>query len=486
MKRIRLLKRFWNTPPEGRYLNLKEITAFGVYSTGCGLIYSAVTTYVVSVTYIPYFYNIKSIHAYLILIIGYILNMFLQPIIGNLMERTNTKWGRYKPFILLSLPIFSVFALMSMWIPQYSMEKSRVIFAYISCVPVITLSTFFNNMYQTMPNVITPNTQERTDLMTPIGLLHGVAPSLMNIVAGPIRAAYIAKGMEYMGMRIIGIVSVGISIVCVLCILKVKERVYSFGIEEEKMGIRKALRMLKSNKPLWVLFAALLVGSLREFWRVFLIFMVQFRFADNVQTALNISGIPLSIVSFGSTIAMLLLPIFSRKTSKNRIICYFSMIGGVCLLALGIVGFERIPQGFISATVITIVFFLASVTPITLLIPVMLGEIADLQQLTAGKRLEGYLQNLLFSIPLLVSQVLMLGAWVWQNAIGFEPKDYAKNEVLTETQQHIANKWFDAVCIISAVSTFLMIIVLWFYPLTKKKVESLSAALREKAMNKQI
>ena len=155
-------------------------------------------------------------------------------------------------------------------------------------------------------------------------------------------------------------------------------------------------------------------------------------------------------------------------------------------MVLGIVGFERIPQGFIRAPAITVVFFLASVTPITLLIPVMLGEIADLQQLTTGKRLEGYLQNLLFSIPLLVSQVLMLGAWVWQNAIGFEPKDYAQNEVLTETQQHIANKWFGAVCIISAVSTLLMVIVLWFYPLTKKKVESLSAALREKAMNKQI
>ena len=140
------------------------------------------------------------------------------------MEKKRTKWGRYKPYILFSLPLLALFTMMSMWAPQYSSEIDRVIYAYCSCVPVIAISTFANNMYQTMPNVITPNTQERADIMTPIGLIVGFAPTIMNIIVGPIRSAFM--GQEYIAMRIIGAIAVVIGSLCVMFILKVKERVY--------------------------------------------------------------------------------------------------------------------------------------------------------------------------------------------------------------------------------------------------------------------
>lgn len=520
------VKAMWDKPLEGRFLNLKEILSFGMYSLGNSWIYNTIML-VITITYIPYFYGIDAIHGYIIYIGGSLINMFLVPLIGQAMEKKRTKWGRYKPYILFSLPLLALFTMMSMWAPQYSSKIDRVIYAYCSCVPVIAISTFANNMYQTMPNVITPNTQERADIMTPIGLIVGFAPTIMNIIVGPIRSAFM--GQEYIAMRIIGAIAVVIGSLCVMFILKVKERVYELednnrelieaqeaaaraesgegGVageiaesetspaevkaaeaetargDAEKLSFAESMKLLFKNKPLWILFAALVIGSLREFWMQFQPLAIQLRFAATTTEALNISGIPNTVIGFGVTVSMLLLPFCTRKLNKNWIIIVFSCLSLLSTAILGFVGFENIPQGTTSAVVLTLLFFLARVNPTYLLIPVMLGDLADYQQYKTGRRLEGHIQNFIMVIPVLMSFVFMLCGWVWQQEIGFEPSNYTDIEVVPQYLQDIATEWFTAAFLLSAASILGMIVILMFYPLSKKKVEEVTAALRGASVN---
>lgn len=520
------VKAMWDKPLEGRFLNLKEILSFGMYSLGNSWIYNTIML-VITITYIPYFYGIDAIHGYTIYIGGSLINMFLVPLIGQAMEKKRTKWGRYKPYILFSLPLLALFTMMSMWAPQYSSKIDRVIYAYCSCVPVIAISTFANNMYQTMPNVITPNTQERADIMTPIGLIVGFAPTIMNIIVGPIRSAFM--GQEYIAMRIIGAIAVVIGSLCVMFILKVKERVYELednnrelieaqeaaaraesgegGVageiaesetspaevkaaeaetargDAEKLSFAESMKLLFKNKPLWILFAALVIGSLREFWMQFQPLAIQLRFAATTTEALNISGIPNTVIGFGVTVSMLLLPFCTRKLNKNWIIIVFSCLSLLSTAILGFVGFENIPQGTTSAVVLTLLFFLARVNPTYLLIPVMLGDLADYQQYKTGRRLEGHIQNFIMVIPVLMSFVFMLCGWVWQQEIGFEPSNYTDIEVVPQYLQDIATEWFTAAFLLSAASILGMIVILMFYPLSKKKVEEVTAALRGASVN---
>ena len=520
------VKAMWDKPLEGRFLNLKEILSFGMYSLGNSWIYNTIML-VITITYIPYFYGIDAIHGYTIYIGGSLINMFLVPLIGQAMEKKRTKWGRYKPYILFSLPLLALFTMMSMWAPQYDSEVDRIIYAYCSCVPVIAISTFANNMYQTMPNVITPNTQERADIMTPIGLIVGFAPTIMNIIVGPIRSAFM--GQEYIAMRIIGAIAVVIGSICVMFILKVKERVYELedknrelieaqeaaaraesgegGVageiaesetspaevkaaeaetaraDTEKLSFAESMKLLFKNKPLWILFAALVIGSLREFWMQFQPLAIQLRFAATTTEALNISGIPNTIIGFGVTVSMLLLPFCTRKLNKNWIIIVFSCLSLLSTAILGFVGFENIPQGTTSAVVLTILFFLARVNPTYLLIPVMLGDLADYQQYKTGRRLEGHIQNFIMVIPVLMSFVFMLCGWAWQQEIGFEPSKYTDIEVVPQYLQDIATEWFTAAFLLSAASILGMIVILMFYPLSKKKVEEVTAALRGASVN---
>ena len=550
------VKAMWDKPLEGRYLNIKEILSFGLYSLGNSWIYNTIML-VVTITEIPYFYDIDAIHGYLIYIAGSLINMLLLPIVGQSMEKKRTKWGRYKPYILFSLPILALFTMMSMWVPQYNTEVDRIIYAYCSCVPVIAISTFANNMYQTMPNVITPNTQERADIMTPIGLIVGFAPTIMNVIIGPIRSAFPTN--EEVALRIVGAIAVVLGTVFVIFIVKVKERVYELNdqnrelleaqaegvsaedIEDERfvaaaegaeavaeeaeadliietgqatglaavrerfkakaaerrarkaaekaspdyLSFADSMKLLFKNKALWILFAALVIGSLREFWMQFQNLIIQTRFDEIPSVAVAVGGVPKTVIGFGVTVSMLLLPLCTRKLSKNWIIILFSSLSLLSIAILGFVGFGNIPQGTTSAVVITILLFIARVNPTNLLNPVMLGDLADYQQYKTGRRLEGHIQNFIMVIPVMLSFVFMLCGWVWQQDIGFEPSAYKGNIDIPYTADllNTASEWFTAAFLLTAASILGMIIILIFYPLSKKKVEEVTVALSGASVN---
>lgn len=475
------VKSMWSTPPEGRFLCIKEIGALGLYAMGTSAFYNLMLYYLVTVIFIPYYYKIESIHAYGILLIGNFLNMILQPVIGNAMEKTHTKLGKYKPYIIGTLPFLITFTILATLVPQTLNETERIIYAYLTCVPSIFLTNFAYNMYQTMPTVITPNAQERDDVMSPVGLLFGFAPTIIMLIIGPIRDHFGRLGQEYWAIRIFGIVVAVLGGLCMLFVLRLKERVVEVNIqtEDSQISMKDALKMLSKNKPLMVMSVGLCLGSLREFWRFFQPMFAQTRMHENVNMALDIMGVPMTVMGLGVTIAMLIMPLLTRKLNKNMVIVVLTLFNGVCTLILGAVGFQRIPIGGASIAAQTILLLVASIgNGVLIMLPMIIGDLADYQQAKTGKRLEGHIQNFIITIPLLFSQIVMFLLSFLQKAVGFEPSDYSTDLLpkvngefapYTEAQQAIACKWFNIVCIISAVSSFLLIFVMFFYKLSKEE-----------------
>ncbi|MFA6866093.1 MAG: MFS transporter [Clostridia bacterium] len=458
-------------------MSIKEFLNYSLYVLGNGAIGGSLI-FVATVALLPYFYRIDTIHAYIIVASGSLLNMIVQPFLGNLMERTNTKFGKYKPYILCMMPLYVILVILVLWVPQFESENSRIIYAYCTCIPALLCYVFANNMALTMPTIITPNQQERADVMTPVSLIGGLIPSLIALIAGPLRSHFGLLGKEFVAIRIIGIGSVSIGILLVFFLLRVKERVHQTidanTQKVNKVSVIEALKMLSKNKPLKILCFALILGSLREFSALFRWLIIQFRFAENVNDAIKISGIPMSIMSLGFTVSAFLMPVLTRKFSKKVVLIIYTSCALIGNSVLAIIGYENIPIGMTSLIVVTIFHFISAMAIASVIVPIMLGDIADYQQFISGKRLEGHLQNLLITVPLLCSQIFMMGSWFWQRKIGFEPKDFANSAVLTLHQRAITCQWFDVVSIISAVSALLMIIVLLFYPLSKKKTIEVS------------
>ena len=149
---------------------------------------------------------------------------------------------------------------------------------------------------------------------------------------------------------------------------------------------------------------------------------------------------------------------------------------------MGLIGLQNIPQGTVSAVVITLLRFISLFNALASLQPLMMAELSDYQQYLTGKRLEGFIQTFLYALVLVFTNAgLVVMAYVKQG-MDYQPSYFYGGEIPpTQTQINNALDYFNIAFIVSAVSAALMLITLFFYTLNKKQHEKIVAALAEKS-----
>ena len=149
---------------------------------------------------------------------------------------------------------------------------------------------------------------------------------------------------------------------------------------------------------------------------------------------------------------------------------------------LGVIGVQNIPQGTISAVVITALRFIALFNAIGSLQPLMLSEIYDYQQYKTGKRLEGFIQTFAYALVLVFTNLAnVIMAYVKQG-MGYEPKNYFNISVVSDQLMAVATKYFNLALIVSAISAGLMLITMIFYNLSKKDHKRIMEELKAREL----
>ena len=229
---VTALKAFWKEPPKGRFLNLREIFCLGSASLGVSFICNIVNAYV-TIGYLPILYDLGqygTLHATIIYIAACAAGLILTPIYGRWIQRTRTRIGRYKPYILFLAPVVSILAVAAVWSPQNISLNARILYVYLICIPTLLVWNLWNNTYNMFPGVFTPNQQERTDIWSPIGLVMGFAPTVMNVLKD------VAAGLwgDVIAARVFGCASAVVGIVCIIGLIGVRERVFITETENQK------------------------------------------------------------------------------------------------------------------------------------------------------------------------------------------------------------------------------------------------------------
>lgn len=486
------LKVFWKTPPKGRYLNLKEIVCFGGSAFGMSTIVTVVSG-LITATQIPTIYKFDVIHGAWICLIASILGLIIQPFFSKLLQNTNTKFGRYKPFILLLAPILAVFAILATWQPQFTDVNSRIIYAYCTCIPTLILWNLFQNTYYMLPGVITPNQQERTDIWAPIGLVIGFSPTVMNVLGNLIKSYFTKQGIEYMAYRYLGFIYAAVGLVLVLCLFLVKERLIVTNENKEKVGLIEGLKLVTKNKPLMILTLALIFGCCRTVVEIDAEYIGRLRYAVtaageiDVADGLAIFGSLTLITGFAVTPNMILLPFLTRKFNSRTIMMFWMACNTIGYLVLGCIGIENIPQGGWSIVIITALRFISLFNAIASLQPLMMAQLSDYQQLKTGKRLEGFIQTFLYALVLVFTNLGILAMAYVKQAIGYQSSDLVRPEDIPQdvfwapdtNAVDSALKYFNIAFIVSAVSAALMFITMLFYKLGKKEHLEIIEKLKE-------
>lgn len=484
---VKGLATFWTTPPKGRYLNLKEILCFGGSAFGVSTLVTVVSG-MITATQISELFGIDVLHGPLICLVASVLGLLIQPIFGKMLQNTQTRWGKYKPFILIMAPIFAALAIASTWSPDLIREQAenalpKVIYAYCICTPTLIIWNLFQNTFYMMPGVITPNQQERTDIWSPIGLVIGFSPTIMNVLGNALRGYFNSKGVEYMAFRYIGIIYSLVGLAFVLMLFMVKERIIVTNQNKEKVGLISGLKQIFRNKPLLIFTLALILGSVRTTIEVDSAIMGKLRYATDIPTGQAIFGSLTLITGFAVTPNMILLPFMTRKLNNKTILIIWMTCNAVGYALLGIIGVENIVQGTLSAVLLTVLRFIALFNALASLQPLMMAEICDYQQLKTGQRLEGFIQMFMYALVLVFTNVGYVVIAIVKRNMGYQPSNYFNVTTVSDHLMKVATDYFDIAMWVSAISAALMTLAMILYPLSKKEhakiveqLKSLSAA----------
>jgi glycoside/pentoside/hexuronide:cation symporter, GPH family len=210
------------------------------------------------VTYISYYYlniyGLKPEHATLVtLVVGLIAAFAFNPIMGAIADRTNTKWGKFRPWILWTAIPMGVISLLAFKTPDFAYQ-GKVIYAVVTYSLLLLLYAANNLPYSALSGVITGDMKERNSMgayrfVAVMFAQFFVQVFMYNFIikaGGGTDAAAKAIGISKV-MTVLAIIG---TIMLIICFLTTKERIVPKP--NQKSSLKEDLSDLFKNRP-WVI-----------------------------------------------------------------------------------------------------------------------------------------------------------------------------------------------------------------------------------------
>lgn len=210
-------------------------------------------------TFLAFFYTdvyqIAPGAAATIIFTGGMIGAFFNPIMGLIADRTQTRWGKFRPWILWTAVPFGVIALLAFSTPDFS-PQGKIAYAFITYVLLVLVYSANNLPYSALSGVLTGNMSDRNSLSAYRFVAVMVAQFIIQALLLPL-VLILGDGDKAVGFEKTMLVFACTGIVFFLItFLTTKERVLSLQLQ--KSSVRQDLTDLVKNKP-WAIMLLLTV-----------------------------------------------------------------------------------------------------------------------------------------------------------------------------------------------------------------------------------
>jgi glycoside/pentoside/hexuronide:cation symporter, GPH family len=200
-------------------------------------------------------YKIPPAKASLVMLIGGVVGACFNLVMGAIADRTNTRWGKFRPWVLWTALPFGVISLMAFSTPDFS-EGGKVAYAFITYFLLVLVYSANNLPYSALSGVLTGDMKERNSLSSYRFVAVMVAQFIIQVLLLPL-ALSLGHGDKAKGFEKVMLVFAITGVICFLItFLTTRERITP--PKEQKTPIKQDLTDLVQNKP-WLIMLALTI-----------------------------------------------------------------------------------------------------------------------------------------------------------------------------------------------------------------------------------
>lgn len=453
-------------------LSLKEKIGYGLGDAAFSMFWKLFSMYLMF--FYTDIYGISAVAVGTMFLITRIWDAVNDPLVGILADRTQTRWGKFRPYLLWMMIPFGVAGVFTFSTPDLS-STGKLMYAYITYSVMMLIYSFINVPYASLLGVMSADGKERTTLAT-YRMMFAFAGSLLVLaLAEPLVNFFSKAGSEIdlkAGWQYASIVFAAIAVLFFWLTFSWTEERVKPVIQKTKL--KEDVKDLLKNSPWFLLLGAgigsIFFNSIRDGAAIYYFkYYVQIQDAfqlNSLQTTISLSSMYFVLGQAANIVGVLLaVPVSNRFGKKGT---FMSAMVLATILSI----FFYFIDGSNVILIFAMQFFISLCAGITFpLIWSMYADSSDYSEWKTKRRATG----LIFS----ASSMSQKFGWTLGGALagwllgyyGFEA-----NVIQTETTQNGIRMMLS---FFPAIGTFFGALFMFFYPLNEKKMKEISSDLQQ-------
>ncbi|HEY5220438.1 MAG TPA: MFS transporter [Gemmatimonadaceae bacterium] len=233
-------------PDKSVRLSVLEKAGYGTGDAAANFIFQ--TMLVFQLSFYTDTFGITAAAAGTLFLVVRFFDAIFDPLMGVIADRTNTKWGKYRPWVLWTAVPFGIMGFLTFCTPNLS-AHGKLVYAYVTYIGLMMVYSANNLPYSALSGVITGDLGERTSLsayrfvfaMSAAFIVQGLAPTMVSHFGG---------GNSALGWEVtMGILSAAAVVLFVITFATTKERVHPQP--DQKTTVKQDFVDLTRNGP-WI------------------------------------------------------------------------------------------------------------------------------------------------------------------------------------------------------------------------------------------
>lgn len=458
----------WKTPALGKYVPYKEIIAYGIGGMGvqfviffCWQIALSATSFLVGNTI-----GIKPIHLQYMAVASTIIGFGITIGRSYIIDSARFKSGKFRPWLAITGIPSTAIAVIFVWLPYDTMSYLQKVAAVFICYNLLQcFYPFFQQAYTDLANVISPNSHERTDIVSVSSIIYSMAPSLTGLFV-PMLSTLTGGLNSITTYRIIHpIVAIVGLLLSYIAYAGTRERIIVAESHVTQFKFSDAFRAVAKNKYFWITSLAGWLGFLEGAVGV----IIGWTFIYAYPNRMGLYGVATTLIGNAALWAMLLCPVAIRVIGKRNLLIWCN-VTNVLLIGLLYPLYNNIPA------LIILYYLNGFVNSFSIVYnPGINADMRDYQQYFTGERIDG----MFGAVGIIGSFIGMFTGMVLPiiyQMLGLED-NYDVLEVASFRED-----MFDVLIVAAVIGAALNFVPYLFYDLTETKQRGIVKVLKIRAM----